>query len=133
MTDHRLDLSPLDPERDPAWRERLVQAVMTPVRNSSRPGMELRPGPSWNRADLLSDLVALTRPALGLAFAAAAVMILVSGSVVHGADQPRTSESPRVESYDIAEALGMPQALASWVEGGRTPSTGELLATLRGY
>ncbi len=82
---------------------------------------------------MLSGLVAFTRPALALSFAAAAVIIVVSSIATNGGVRRGEPESPTVEQYAVAEALGMPQALAAWVEGGRAPSTGELLSALGGY
>lgn len=128
-----LDLTPLDPDRDPAWRERLVETVMTSVRHDTRVLRELHFTPARMEESLLSDLLAFTRPALAAAFASAALIIAVSSVAASGSARREEVQSPRVGRYPVAEALGMPEALASWVEGGRAPSTGELLSTLGGY
>lgn len=133
MMNNGIDLTPLDPDRDPAWREHLVRGVMTGVRSNARVLPDARPTPASSRRDTLSELLALTRPSLVITFAAAVMMIFVSSIRTSAVDRPRRSDASPVERYAVAEALGMPGAVASWVEGGRAPSAGEVLGVLGGY
>ena len=133
MSNRRLDLTPLDPDADPAWRERLVQTVMSTVRHSPRPTPDRYTIPAWSAGDILSELLGLTRPALAVAFASAAVMIVLSGVATNARARGGRSDPPTAERYAVAEALGMPDAVASWVEGARAPSAGEVVAAMGGY
>lgn len=128
--DTRLDLSPLDPDEDPAWRERLVRSVMSQVRAASAPRAQV----PVSRADLLFDLLSLARPALAAASLAAAAALIAAGLGVRGRDgHAGPAASAQRDRFAIAEAVGLPGPVAGWVEGGRAPSAGEVLAAVRGY
>ncbi|HSB55832.1 MAG TPA: hypothetical protein VLD58_15830 [Gemmatimonadales bacterium] len=108
--DDPIDLSPLDPRRDPARFERMVgaivQAAMTP--------------PRATRGTLvLAELLRWTRPAL----AAAAVVALVAGTALFSLRRPSAAPGEA-----ILEAVGIPEPLAAWARADHYPSTAELLA-----
>jgi hypothetical protein len=132
MTDEPLDLRQLDPDRDPAWRERIVHAVMTSVRQTSRDAPSPRAIAGPNAGDVLSEMLGMTRPALAVACASVVLVILVSVGTERLGRRGR-SEARAVQPYAVAEALGMPEPLAAWVEGSRAPTAAEVLSTLGGY
>lgn len=128
--DTRLDLSPLDPDEDPAWRERLVGSVMSQVRTAPTPRARL----GLSRADPVSDLLSLTRPALTAASIAAAAALIAVALSARGRDgHAGRAASAQDDRFALAEAVGLPGPVAGWVEGGRAPSAGEVLAAVRGY
>ena len=134
------DLTPLDPERDRAWRERVVDRVMSAVREASPTQRATRPSPRAAarpaaralRATSIDDLLSLTRPALAAALLAAAVALVVTRRGT-GSVQARPRAAAAGERFAVAEAVGLPAPVASWVESGRTPSTGEVLSAVGGY
>lgn len=106
--DDRIDLSPLDPTADPARFERLLSAVVSDAvaARATRP-----PLPST-----LLDLTRWTRPLLALA-----ATIAVVASTVLFSLRPPAPES-------LAESVGVPRAMAEWVELGEHPSAAALVA-----
>lgn len=110
---HRLDLTPLDPTRDRDRWERLVYAI------TRRAAPELA-----RRAQEFGVLSILGRwvwPTL----AAAALAGIISGAVL------ANGGSAEAEALGgIADALGLDDPLASWIEEGRGPETGDLLLVL---
>jgi len=128
--DTRLDLSPLDPDEDPAWRERVVRSVMSGLRATPVPRVEAR----IPRADGLAELLSLTRPALAAASLVAAAALIAVTVDARGRDDG-TGRAARGAGgrFALAEAVGLPGPLAGWVEGGRAPSAAEVLSAVGGY
>jgi hypothetical protein len=112
----RIDLTPLDPDRDPAWRRHLVQGVMARVAGRA---------PARRRYDTVDELLRIARPAL-LAASVIAVAALLGR-------RERHRSADIAPQFAVAEAMGLSGPLAGWVEQGRTPTAAEVLAALRGY
>ncbi len=119
MEDDFRDLAPLDPARDPARWERMVGSVMTAAgpelaRRASlpQPGMLL----------LLSDWMRPAVSAAALLAAAAAAFLVTSGP----------AGTPAVGGGGLADALGYPEAVVTWMETGQTPSVEALMVALEG-
>lgn len=118
MADDPLDLSPLDPTTDHARLERrladIATAAATPLaarRVRAVTGV-LAALPRWRRPML----------------AAAAVVALVSIAALARIDVPSRSNAT-----GVAEAIGVPQGLATWVRADSTPDPAQLLTALREY
>ena len=135
MKDSRLDLSPLDPSVDKAWNARVSDAIMVRVEQLAA-GTPLAPMSS-HVIDPIAELLSLARPALLAASVIATLALLQSGR--HS--RPRASSPAPTESrvrdaetqFPVASAVGLAGPWARWVEEGRSPSAGEVLAAARGY
>jgi hypothetical protein len=107
----RIDLSPLDPARDPRAFERFVRDTCSAA------------GPELLRrrvaVPLVGLIVAWRRPIL----AAAALLAIASGLALLKVSQQPLSPDENA----VAEALGVPSTLADWTQAGDRPSPGELL------
>jgi hypothetical protein len=117
MEDDFRDLAPLRPRLDAARWERMVSAVeMAAVPELARRSALGVPG-------LLGLLSEWTRSAgaAALVVAAAAIAMLLMGPMSGEMDVP-----------GVSDALGYPDAVADWVEVGRTPSVEELVLSLEG-
>ena len=110
MNDDRIDFSALDPTRDQAHFDRLVDSVM------ARAADEL----ATRRASSspLMQLVQWRRPML----AAAAVIAMVSVGILLQVQSPELVE----DSTGVAEAIGMPSLLAQGIRNNEIPTTAEL-------
>jgi len=104
MDDDRLDLSSLDPKRNPARFERMVKAVVAGVRPRDPP---VHP--------LLLSLLGLGRTAVALAALLAAVAWVPA--------LWRWREADRTRRDQVA-------LVASWAEAGRIPKDADLFRTL---
>jgi acyl-CoA reductase-like NAD-dependent aldehyde dehydrogenase len=115
MTDDPINLTPLDPTADAARFDALVRGITA----RAEPILEAR------RARLTSvgQISAWRRPVLLLA----AAIALVAGVTLL---QPRQT-STRSETT-LADAIGMPSSVASWIRTGTTPSPADLLITSGG-
>jgi hypothetical protein len=107
--DERVDLSSLDPAAASAagWERRVRETVARAV--------ELR-----RQSPLLLQLLAWSRPALGLAAALAVVVWTAALFARSGARAG--AEIPQEPAW----------ALAGWAQGGELPSAGDVLALLGG-
>jgi hypothetical protein len=105
----------LDPRSDPDRFERVVRAIV----ETAGPELSLRRA----RASVFSQLSAWRRPLL----AAAAIAGIVSLGTLSQVEAPASVTEDEV---GVAEAVGVPQTIASWVRSGETPSTAELLLEL---
>jgi hypothetical protein len=114
MADDRIDRSAVDPTRDHARFDGLVESIM------ERAAEEL----AVRRASggLLSQLAQWKRPML----AAAAVIAVVSAGVLLRVESRALVE----ETTGIAEAIGMPSLLAEGIRNNEIPTTAELFAAL---
>ncbi len=113
MTEEPIDLGPLDPTADAARFDATVAAVMRDA------ALELRRRRlGWTA---MGQLDRWRRPML----AAAAVMVLVSGAVLWQT-RPRSLQT----ETGVAEALGVPTQLATWVRDDALPSPEQLLFAL---
>jgi anti-sigma-K factor RskA len=117
MVDDPLDLSPLDPTTDPARFARRLAEIGA---RAAEPLAARRA----NATGVLGALPRWRRPML----AAAAVVALISIAALVRVDVPNRSSAT-----GVAEAIGVPQGLASWVRADSTPDPAELLAALQGY
>jgi hypothetical protein len=108
MNEERIDLSALDPARDPDRIERIVEGV--------RAGIELRIGEEpWTTG-------------LGRAWIPALLAAAVAGVLAVAA--PRLAGPTAVGADPLAVTIGVPAPLARWAAEEEPPSTAEVLATL---
>ena len=135
MTDPRFDLSPLDPEADPAWKDRVSDAIMARVGQVAARS-PLAPTPA-HVDDPMAELLSLARPALLAASLIATLAMLQSGRrsrPVASSPAPAESSGRDAETqFPLASAVGLDGPWARWVEEGRSPSASEVLAAARGY
>ncbi len=118
--DHdRLDLSPLDPERDAARLARSRAAILSRVAPSLRARRERGPA-------LWLELARWRAPV----FAAAALLAVASIAVILRTPPTRTdlvatvaTTSTSSAPASLDEAAGLPAGVASWVETGTPPSS----------
>ena len=113
--EERIDFESLDPTADPARFDELVRAV----RDHAADELARRQG----RWTVIGQIARWQRPLL----AAAAVTAIISGAVLW---QTRNGQSGSESATEVAEVLGVPGALATWVQGEGTPTVGQLLVTL---
>lgn len=107
MTDDtRIDLSALDPAADPARLERSVGVIAARLAPSLRRRRE--PAPA-----LWLQLAGWRRPVL-----AAAALVVVASVVALVSPRPTAISAADGGGRTLAEAAGVPAAVASWVEGG---------------
>ncbi|MBS2025919.1 MAG: hypothetical protein JST92_26270 [Deltaproteobacteria bacterium] len=124
MNDEPIDFSPLDPSRDAARWERMVQAVA--ARGQAARAQSV---PLW--------LLKLGRPAL---LAAAAIAVLCwAPTLLRGRVADATSMSPQAGLQGKVRGSGSTQAkaqqspalqLSAWAANDELPATAELLSTL---
>lgn len=112
MDDGRIDLSSLDPTRDRARFESVIQSIQAAA------ATEL--SARRRRTGALSQLVQLRRPML----AAATVAAIISAGVLLKVQTPEASAT----TDGVAEALGVPDVLALGVHQERVPTLSELFA-----
>ncbi|HSU17184.1 hypothetical protein [Longimicrobium sp.] len=100
------DLNGLDPRRDPErW-----EALLRRTRDAAAPELARRrfaAGPA-------APLARWVRPALA---AAAALVIAAAGLLAYAGERPAPPSALAAEP-GVGEAMGVPVALAGWVEGG---------------
>ena len=109
-----IDLSLLDPTRDAASFERVVASI------NARASDELAVRRSQTNAIAL--LARWKRPML----AAAALMALISGTILFSVRVPSPNFAPQTDG--IAEAMGIPEALAQWIDSDDLPTTADLIS-----
>jgi len=112
--DRPIDLSELDPTRDPVRFDALVDGVMRGAAD------ELSARRAAN--DIVGQLARWRTPVLSAA-AAAAVFLIVSLNDV------TTQAGP---ASGIAEAIGIPTEFAAWMRGESEPSTADIYAGFNG-
>jgi hypothetical protein len=118
----RLDLSPLDPSREPGRLDDIIRAAMVRIGRGEAPLPDMGPG----RGDTIADLAGIGVRALIAASILAALAV--------GAGRTFAARAARgIPSYPVAQALGLPPTVAGWVEGGEAPTPSGLLSTMRGY
>jgi len=112
MTDDRIDLSPLDPTRDPVRYARAVRGIM----DAAMLPLAARRA----RVTPIGQVTRWWRPMLAMAaaFALAAIGVLTQVTPATAAPQ----------EAGVAEALGIPTAVASWMTTGETPSGAQVFA-----
>lgn len=117
-----VDLSILDPRRDPEAFERLVRratdaamrAQAHALRRAEAPGSSVLDGVAlWARAELAAAAL----------IAALTVPLLLSHRPASMRATPRAPTS-------LAEASGIPRPLVEWARGQRIPDPGELVSAL---
>ncbi len=115
MSDERIDFSPLDPTAD---AERF-EATLRSIRAAARAELARRRA----QTSVVGQLGLWWKPLL----AAAAITGIVSlGALLHS----RTSPSVEFEDVGIAEAIGIPDAVAEWVRSDEVPTMAELIVTM---
>lgn len=125
MTEDPIDFSKLDPTADPVRFEAIVRSIT----ESAAGQLATRRA----RAGVMGQISRWTRPML----AAAAVLALLSIITLAGV---RTGDGTAVAPsgdgsaapVDLAEAIGIPGQLASWVGEGTTPTTADLFTVVQG-
>lgn len=115
MTDDRIDLSSLDPTRDPERFGRIVRAISI--------GAAGELAARRARSSVIGQVGLWWRP-LFAAAAIAGVISLLALSKFGGSISSAETE------FGIAEAIGVPEALADWVGSEETPTTADLLLSL---
>lgn len=113
MSEDRLDLSPLDPARDPARMRRMTSAIMA---GAARTLAERRA-----RSSVVAQLSAWSR---GIFSMAAVVSLVAAPALFHSAGQSAPPEGAR--SPDLTSAALL------WATSGRAPTMGELLDVVGG-
>lgn len=111
MNEERIDFESLDPTADPARFDELVRAI----RDHAAGELMRRRA----QGTVIGQIARWRRPFL----AAASVAAVISGAVLWQTRNGRSSGS----ATDVADALGLPGALATWVQGEGTPTVGQLL------
>ena len=115
--DGRRDLGPLDPAADPQRWEAMIQGI----NRAAAPEIARRrtlPEPG-----VLLFLADWRRPA-----AAACTAIAAGAAAILLVQPPRAAET----ETGMAQALGYPDPIATWVETGVSPSVEELVFSLEG-
>lgn len=98
------DLTPLDPERDPArW-----EALLGRTRHAAAAELSRRAFAAGPAAPLLR----FVRPALAMA---ASLVIAAAGMLALATREP---QQPAATAPGVAEALGVPVATTGWMEDG---------------
>jgi endonuclease/exonuclease/phosphatase (EEP) superfamily protein YafD len=113
----RIDLSPLDPTRDSDRFDATVRSITTAAAN------ELVARRS--RADVFGQVARWWWPLLAAAVVTGVVSLATLAQV-----QVETSTTSTETEITIAEAIGVPQQLALWIESDEMPSSADLLLTL---
>ena len=115
MTDDPIDLTSLDPTADAARFDALVQGI----------AMRAEPLLLARRARLtgFGQISAWRRPVLLLAAAVA---------LVAGVSLLRTRQPAARSETTLAEAIGTPSSMATWVRTGSAPSPADLLTASGG-
>ncbi|CAA9326795.1 MAG: hypothetical protein AVDCRST_MAG89-1934 [uncultured Gemmatimonadetes bacterium] len=114
--DNFRDLAPLDPSRDTELWESMVGKIAA----AAQPELARRASmPAPGMLLLLQDWI---RPAISTA----ALIAAVAGAILI-AQPSSTSSAP-----GMADALGYPETVATWIEGGQAPSVEELVFALEG-
>jgi hypothetical protein len=117
MTDDRLDLSPLDPTRDPIRFDAAVSRIMdrsTPARARRRA-----------RTTAIGQITTWWRPMLALAAAVALAAVGVLTQV-----KPAPSATV-VRRTGLAEAIGIPSSIAPWLGATESPTAAQVFSALR--
>jgi len=114
MSDDPLDLTPVDPTRDTERFEEMVAAI----RFRSEAAFVRR----RRRPTILDGVAGWWTPAL-----AAAALIAAASAVTWVVAYPASAQ-PSI----VAEATGVPAAVADWAQTDTTPSPGELLVSIGG-
>ena len=109
-----IDLSALDPTSDRPRFERMVGSI----KSSAAGDLSARRA----RRDAIIVLASWRRPML----AAAAVVAVVSATILASVQVPDTYVGPTTDG--IAEAMGVPEAIAQWIDGEQLPSTTDLFS-----
>jgi len=115
MTDDPIDLTALDPTADGARFDALVGAITV----RAEPLLRARHA----RLNGFGQISAWRRPVLLLA---AAIALVAGASLLRPRQVTTRSETT------LADAMGMPSSVASWLRTGTTPSPAELLITSGG-
>ncbi len=105
-----IDLSPLDPTRDPEHFDEIVAAITTEAADELARRASATP---------ITELARWQRPML----AAAAVLAIISLTVMSRIELPDVTEEAGVE-----EALGVPSELAQWMWTDELPTTADLFS-----
>jgi hypothetical protein len=120
VTDERIDLSSLDPGRNPDRIERIVAAVRTGI-EAGETSAAAAPPPTWT-----AQLDRAWIPAL-LAAAVAAILAL---AVTRFAEQPPAT----ILSADpLATSIGIPAPIARWAASAEYPPVEEVLTAMEFY
>ena len=112
---HRpVDLSAIDPSTDATTFERTIASITTAAADQL----------AARRAnvDAIVLLAHWRRPML----AAAAVAALISGTILATVRVPDSFVAP--ETDGLAEAMGVPAAVAQWMAGDQLPTTADLFS-----
>jgi hypothetical protein len=112
MNDDRIDFSPLDPTRDPVRHARAVHRIM------DRAALPLAARRA--RTTTIGQVTRWWRPMLALAAALAVAAIGVLTQVTPAA---ATAREP-----GVAEALGIPTVVATWMTTGEAPTGAQVFA-----
>lgn len=112
--DRPIDLSAIDPSADATTFERTIASITTAAAD--------RLAARRAKMDAIVLLARWRRPML----AAAAVAALISGTILATVRVPDYSVAPQTDG--IAEAMGVPAAVAQWMAGDRLPTTADLLS-----
>ena len=116
MNDDRMDLRAFDPARDPVRYERAISRIM---HQAALPLAARRA-----RATTMGQITTWWRPMLALAAAVTLAAIGVLTQVRPAAAVTDGSDT------GVAEALGIPTALAGWMGAAETPTAAQVFSAL---
>jgi hypothetical protein len=116
MNDDRMDLRAFDPARDPVRHERAIGRILD---QAALPLAARRA-----RATTMGQITTWWRPMLALAAALTLAAIGVLTQV-----QPAAAVTAESDS-SIAEALGIPTTLATWIGAADTPTAAQVFSAL---
>lgn len=118
--DERFDFSPIDPTFDAERFERILAMI------ASRAEPILAARRRLADAGVIGEIVAWRRPVL----AAAAMVGLLAGATLALVRAPAANGSESAAPVAFAQAIGVPTALAAWVDADAVPSTAQLMTSL---
>jgi negative regulator of sigma E activity len=118
MNDDRLDLRALDPEHDPVCYERAIGRILA---RAAQPLAARRA-----RTTPMGQITTWWRPMLALAAALVLAAIGVLAQVQPAAAVTNGSDA------GVAEALGIPTVLATWIGAEETPTAAQVFSALEG-
>ncbi len=139
-----VDLSGLDPTRDARAFEHTVRAITqdamaarrahagaaSPIAGEARPVRAVHAGSEPADNTLLWPLLGWRRPILAAAALVVVITVPTLWLVRMPPAAPNVLDAPSAKPATVAQALGIPNALARWILQDRIPTPAELVGSL---